>query len=293
LQRGTSQTAHSVDYAMKNILTFDIEGFIDALHESVTIPQRYTPDFSEQDVVQRNTMDILDVLSEHSCKGTFFMLGWIGSEMPSLVKTIAGEGHEIACHGFLHKRLFNFSPAETEESLKKAKYSLEDACGCQVHGFRAPDFSIIKTNLWVHDILRKLSFTYDSSIFPISFHDVYGIGTMPAAPFKLPNGLIELPPSTVRVIKNIPFGGGGYFRLYPFFITKILFTLLNKQGIPGMFYLHPYEFGACISRIEGMSLMRRFRTYYGVGRTKQKLARLLTCFEFCRAIDYIKNSWNE
>jgi len=276
---------------MKNLLTFDIEGFIDALHESIPIPLHYKPEFSEKDVVETNTMEILSLLSECNAKGTFFILGWIAKDMPSLIRTIAGEGHEIACHGFLHKRLFNLSRTETEESLKTAKHYLEDATGCAVYGFRAPDFSIIKSNLWVHDLLLNLSFKYDSSIFPISFHDVYGMENVSTSPFKLPNGLIEIPLSTVRLIKNIPFGGGGYFRLYPFFFTKLFLTITNKKGVPGVFYLHPYEMGKLIPKLDGIGLLRTFRTYYGVTRTKDKLKKLLSTFEFVTAINYIRAEW--
>jgi len=276
---------------MNNLLTFDIEGFRDALHESISIPPRAKPNFSEKDVIETNTMEILSLLSECSAKGTFFILGWIAKEMPSLIQTIASEGHEIACHGLLHKRLFNLSRREIEESLTEAKKCLEDASGSAVYGFRAPDFSIIKSNLWVHDILQGLEFTYDSSIFPISFHDVYGMKNIPRSPFKLPNGLIEIPLSTVRFIKNIPFGGGGYFRLYPFFLTKLFLTIVNRQGTPGVFYLHPYEIGKVVPALEGMDLLRTFRTYYGVKKAKTKLKKLLVNFEFTTAAEYVRTKW--
>ena len=278
---------------MNNLLTFDIEGFRDALHESISIPPRAKPNFSEKDVIETNTLEILSLLSEYSAKGTFFILGWIAKDMPSLIRTIAREGHEIACHGLLHKRLFNLSRREIEESLNEAKKCLEDASGSAVYGFRAPDFSIIKSNLWVHDILQELEFTYDSSIFPISFHDVYGMKNIPRSPFKLPNGLIEIPLSTVRFIKNIPFGGGGYFRLYPFFFTKLFLTIVNRQGTPGVFYLHPYEIGKVVPALEGMGLLRKFRTYFGVNKAKEKLKKLLLTFEFITAIDYIRTEWEK
>jgi polysaccharide deacetylase family protein (PEP-CTERM system associated) len=278
---------------MKNLLTFDIEGFRDALHESISIPPRVKIDFPEKDVIETNTMEILSVLSESNSKGTFFILGWIAKDMPSLVRTIAGEGHEIACHGFLHNRMFNLSRREIEESLKTAKHCLEDVSGCAVYGFRAPDFSIIKSNLWVHDLLQELAFKYDSSIFPISFHDVYGMENVSTIPFRLPNGLIEIPLSTVKLIKNIPFGGGGYFRLYPFFLTKLFLTFTNNKGGPGVFYLHPYEMGKLVPKLDGMGLLRTFRTYYGVTRTKDKLKKMLSAFEFVTAINYIRTEWEK
>jgi polysaccharide deacetylase family protein (PEP-CTERM system associated) len=276
---------------MKNLLTFDIEGFRDALHESISISPHIKPDFSEKDVIETNTMEILSLLAECSTKGTFFILGWIAKDMPSLIRTIAQEGHEIACHGYLHNRLFNLSRAEAEDSLKTAKHCLEDVSGSAIYGFRAPDFSIIKSNLWVHDILQGLDFKYDSSLFPISFHDVYGMENIPRSPFKLPNGLIEIPLSTVRFIKNIPFGGGGYFRLYPFFFTKFFLTIINRQGTPGVFYLHPYEIGKVVPTLEGMGLLRRFRTYYGVAKAKEKLKKILLTFEFITVLQYIRAEW--
>jgi polysaccharide deacetylase family protein (PEP-CTERM system associated) len=278
---------------MKNLLTFDIEGFRDALHESISIPPDAKLDFSEKDIIETNTLEILSVLSECNTKGTFFILGWIARDMPSLIRTIAGEGHEIACHGFFHKRLFNLSKKEIEESVKGAKNSLEDASGSMVYGFRAPDFSIIKSNLWVHDLLKELAFKYDSSIFPISFHDVYGMENVPTSPFKLSNGLIEIPLSTVRLIKNIPFGGGGYFRLYPFSFTKLFLIITNKKGVPGVFYLHPYEMGKLVPKLDGIGLLRTFRTYYGITRTKDKLKKMLSAFEFVTAINYIRTEWEK
>jgi polysaccharide deacetylase family protein (PEP-CTERM system associated) len=257
------------------------------------VPPHYLSESLEKNEIEINTMEILSVLSECGAKGTFFILGRIGRDMPVLVRKIADEGHEVACHGFFHKRLFNLSRSDTEKSLKQAKHYLEDASGVQVYGFRAPDFSIIQSNLWVHDILQQLSFKYDSSIYPIGFHDVYGIEHVETAPFKLKNGLIEIPLSTVKLVKNFPFGGGGYFRLYPLLLTKLFITITNRMGIPVVFYLHPFEIGKIVPRIHEISLLRKFRTYYGVGRSRQKLKKLLDSFSFVRIIDYVRSMWQE
>ena len=128
-----------------------------------------------------------------------------------------------------------------------AKKSLEDVSGEMVLGFRAPDFSITKSNRFALDILREVGFQYDSSIYPTGLHAVYGIREVVPYIHRLPNGLIEFPLPTINLFWNrVPFGGGGYFRLYPIIVTKLLIRRMNKAGHPCMVYIHPYEVGPVI-----------------------------------------------
>ena len=274
-----------------NLLTFDIEGFIEASHDSMHVPSRYISEEREAEEIEVNTLEILDLLAECDQRATFFILGRIARDMPSLVRRIAGGGHEIACHSFHHRRLFHFPRPEVEAFLGEAKRLLEDVSGQTVLGFRAPDFSITKSNLWMFDVLRDLSFVYDSSVVPTGIHDVYGIGDFPTVPCFLPNGLIEVPLSTVKVLnQRVPLGGGGYFRLYPLAVTRALFGHANHKGVPCVVYLHPFEMGKVVRRIEEASLIRKFRTYAGVRTAKDKLRSLLREFRFVRAIDYVNDS---
>jgi len=272
-----------------NLLTFDIEGFVESSHDSMHVPEKYVSEQLEAEEIEINTLEILSVLAESNQKATFFILGRIARDMPRLVKQIADDGHEIGCHSFHHRRLFQFQEREVRQFLSDAKRYLEDSSGKPVIGFRAPDFSIGKQNLWVFDVLRDLSFRYDSSVVSTSLHDVYGIPGFPSAPFVLPNGLIEIPISTVKVFGlGLPVGGGGYLRLYPLFLTEFLLTLTNRKGIPGVVYLHPFEMAKRVRRIDEMSRLRRFRTYVGLPSAKRKLMELIERYHFIPMNDYVQ-----
>jgi polysaccharide deacetylase family protein (PEP-CTERM system associated) len=271
-----------------NLLTFDIEGFIESSYESMRVPAEYISERLEAEEIEANTASILDLLEEFGQKATFFVLGRIARDMPHLVRRIADAGHEIGCHSLFHRRLYNFQRNEVAAFLEEAKSRLEDASGGPVYGFRAPDFSITRSNLWAFDLLREKSFLYDSSIYPTGLHDVYGISDFPTIPFRFPNGLIEVPLSTVRIFsRNIPYGGGGYFRLYPLAVTEALFRGSNRKGVAAVVYLHPYEVGNMVRKIRGIGIFKSFRTYVGQKKTAAKLRALLGAFSFARVIDYL------
>jgi polysaccharide deacetylase family protein (PEP-CTERM system associated) len=278
----------SLKSSVQNMLTFDIEGFFEASVDSCVIPDSYRSPQAEAREIETNTMAIVEILSEYSVKGTFFILGRIARDMPHLVKIIASQGHEIACHSMEHRRLFNFDRKQVTTFLKDAKHYLEDASGTDVVGFRPPDFSITAKNLWVHEVLFELGFKYDSGVFPISIHDAYGIGNFGVSPFKLSCGLIELPMSTVHLFTNIPFGGGGYFRFYPYVVTKLLARMINRRGDPLIHYLHPGEIGRIVPYVKELPALQRFRSFYGIARSEQKLRRLLHDFPFVRCRDWVQ-----
>lgn len=274
---------------INNLLTFDIEGFIESSHDIMSVPSKYISKELEFKEIEVNTMKIIEILSDLDQKATFFVLGRIARDMPSLVRRIASEGHEIGCHGFYHRRLFNYSREETFKLLSDAKHALEDVTGKPIYGFRAPDFSIVKSNQWVFDTLKELQYVYDSSVYPTGLHDVYGIDDFPRGPCFLPNGLIEISMSTVNFLGiRIPFGGGGYLRLYPYLITKLLFFKINRERIPGIIYLHPVEMGQVVPKIEEMRLLRKVRTYIGISSVQSKLKKFIKYLPFTRVIDYIK-----
>jgi polysaccharide deacetylase family protein (PEP-CTERM system associated) len=268
---------------MQNLLTFDIEGFYENSDKLLSISSQ-----EERYGIEVNTARIVEILDEFQVKGTFFILGHIARDMPHLVKSIALQGHEIACHSMEHKRLYDFDRKQVTNFLKDAKRYLEDAGGTDVVGFRPPEFSITAENLWVHDTLVELGFTYDSGVFPINFHNVYGIGNFKVSPFKLSCGLIELPMSTIRFGTNIPFGGGAYFRLYPYFITKCLGRIINRRGRPLVHYSHPYEMGRVVPFVKGLPALRRFRIYYGIKHFESKFRKMLRDFPFMRCRDFVE-----
>jgi polysaccharide deacetylase family protein (PEP-CTERM system associated) len=232
---------------------------------------------------------VLEVLAEAGVKGTFFFLGRIAKDIPLLIKKTAQAGHEIGCHNYAHLRVFGIDKNEFKEKIGAAKKDIEDISGQEVYGFRAPDFSITNESIWALDILKKVGFVYDSSVYPFGLHDVYGIKDANPSVHTLPNGLIEFPLSTINVLgRRIPFGGGGYFRLYPLWLTQVLLSRLNKKGQAAMFYIHPYEIGPEIPRIDSISHYRKFRHYYNCKNGQNRLLKFLKNFNFAPAITVLK-----
>jgi peptidoglycan-N-acetylglucosamine deacetylase len=275
-----------------NMLSFDIEGLVESSQDVLQIPEKYLGKDEEAMQIEVNTHRILEFLAERNQKATFFVLGRISRDMPQLVRDIANAGHEVACHSFYHRRLFTLDDSEVRSFVADAKHSLEDVSGQAVYGFRAPDFSIVSRNRWVFDALREAGYIYDSSVYPTSVHDVYGIGGFSRKPCRLANGLIEVPMSVIALFsQQVPFGGGGYLRLYPRLLTEWFFHRLNRGGIPGMVYLHPYEVGDLATYIAEMSWIRRIRTYQGRRTVRKKLAALIDSFDFVPIKEYLDTSY--
>lgn len=271
-----------------NCLSFDIEGFIESNCESFHIPPEYCEKAKENSEIERNTDVVLELLSGLGIKATFFFLGRIAREIPQIVTRVAQGGHEIACHSYEHRRIFRITRGEFRERLIAAKGRLEDVSGQPVYGFRAPDFSIGQSSLWALDVLKETGFVYDSSIYPIRLHDVYGLPV--AQPFihRLPNGLIEWPLATFRFLGiRFPFGGGGYFRLYPPFLTALCMSSMNRRGHPCILYIHPYEVGPAIPEIPGISYYRHFRHYYNCSTGKGRLRHICKRYRFLPAIQVV------
>jgi polysaccharide deacetylase family protein (PEP-CTERM system associated) len=239
--------------------------------------------------VEKNTDSVLSLLADQNVKATFFFLGRIARDLPRVLRQVAFEGHEIGCHSFEHRRIYGLQRPVFEEQLRQAKRFLEDTSGQPVYGFRAPDFSITQSSAWALDTLKEVGFVYDSSIFPFGWHDVYGIKGAQPHIHILPNGLIEWPLPTLEFWKKRwPFGGGGYFRLYPLALTEFCISRLNQQEQPCMFYIHPYEVGTVLPKIRELSAYRRFRHYYKSGRLSGRLRRLCKQFRFGPAITILR-----
>lgn len=278
-------------YAVMNAFSIDVEDFIESNVQSFHIPDKYINPSKANAEIEQNTNVLLEVLDEAQTRATFFFVGRLARDIPALIRRVADAGHEIACHSYQHLRIFDIEKSEFKQKLAAAKKSLEDISGQPVYGFRAPDFSITNKSIWALDILKELGFVYDSSIYPFGLHDVYGIKEANPFVHRLPNGLVEFPMSTTEIFgKRIPFGGGGYFRLYPLWLTRIFLSKLNRQGYPAMFYIHPYEAGPEIPKISPMSYYRRFRHYYHCRGGQVRLRKLLKAFKFCPAVEVLKNS---
>lgn len=234
--------------------------------------------------VEQNTNRILDLFASHGVRSTFFTLGWVAERYPGLVRRIVDEGHELASHGYGHQRVTQLSRDEFRSDIRRAKAILEDLSGQRVQGYRAPSYSIVRDNQWAFDILIEEGHAYSSSVYPIA-HDLYGIPDAPRFPYApRQQGFTEIPITTLRYFgRNFPCGGGGYFRLFPYFLSKWAIGRFNQaERRPAMFYFHPWEVDPEQPRQRGVGLKSRFRHYLNLQRTYGRIARLLADFHWDR-----------
>ncbi len=265
----------------RNAITVDVEDYFQV--SAFDSPGRRKIWGSFESRVCGNTARLLDLFAETSTHATFFVLGWVAERYPALVRQIARSGHEIASHGYEHRLVYNMSPKEFRADIARAKRAIEDASGGAVRGFRAPSFSVTRQSLWALDVLIDEGYTYDSSVFPIR-RDRYGL---PGAPRQVHlisrarGSIVEVPPSTVRLAGlTIPVAGGGYFRLYPYDLTRRAIRRLNEcEGVPAVVYLHPWELDPGQPRQSG-SWLNRFRHYVNLEKTEARFRRLLREFRF-------------
>jgi polysaccharide deacetylase family protein (PEP-CTERM system associated) len=245
--------------------------------------------------VEHSTDRLLELMREHGARATFFVLGEIAERHPALLRRLAAERHEIACHGDRHDNVSALSPHEFRADIRRAKRSIEDAAGHAVIGYRAPNFSIGRAQQpWAYPTLLEEGFLYDSSVFPI-VHDRYGQPDAPRFVHEVwrdtGRRLLEFPISTVRLAgMNFPIGGGGYFRLLPLTVTKLGIHHVNaREGRPVMFYLHPWELDPDQPR-QKMSWPHRVRHYAGLEKQIAKLSGLFSRFSFGPACEVLQLS---
>jgi polysaccharide deacetylase family protein (PEP-CTERM system associated) len=225
---------------------------------------------------------LLELLSEHDTHATFFVLGWIAQRAPALVKEIAERGHEIASHGSNHQRVTTLNGDEFRESVSSSKRALEDITGRVVVGYRAPNFSIVRGGEWALEILREEGYRYDSSLFPVR-RDGSGFvgGVRDPHSLDLASGtLYEVPPATLRIGRAVlPAGGGAYLRHLPYWFVHAALRSAERRGVPGTFYIHPWELDPAQPRIR-TPFLTRLRHYGGLARTAPRVKRLLSSFRF-------------
>ena len=262
-------------------MTIDVE---DYFHVSVfdgLVPRHEWAGLESR--VCANTDRLLELFADYEVRGTFFVLGLVAEAYPSLVRRIAEAGHEVASHGYGHRLVYDQTPQAFREDVRRAKRLLEDACGVPVHGYRAPSYSITPRSLWAIDVLIEEGYRYDTSIFPIR-HDRYGIPLSPRHAYRLerPVGSIVEAPASTTVLgsMNLPIAGGGYFRILPYEWTRWGIGRVNRlEGMPAIFYLHPWEIDPQQPRLK-TGFLSRFRHYRNLSQTEQRLRQLLTDFKF-------------
>lgn len=275
---------------LTNILTIDVEDYFQVANFQRIIKPSEWDNFVPR--IVGNAEKIVEILSETDTKATFFILGWIANKFPKLVKKIHQSGHEVASHGFMHQLIHRQSKDKFRKDIRRAKQIIEDIIEEPVTGYRAPSFSITKESLWAIDVLVEEGYKYDSSISPI-YHDKGGLPKAKRYPYKISkNGscMWEIPISTLKIFgHNIPFSGGGYFRLLPYGLIKRGIKNINKENKPVIVYLHPWELDPDQPRINA-GVLNNFRHYVNISKTENKLKQLLKDFKFTTINEYINTT---
>lgn len=275
---------------IKHAMTVDVEDYFHVAAFADVIQAKNWDDYPCR--VERNTDTLLELFESKNIKATFFVLGWVAERYPDIVKKIVAQGHELASHGYSHQLVYSQTPEVFREETYKSKRILEELGQQAVVGYRAASYSITAKSLWALDILADLGFTWDSSIFPIK-HDRYGMPGSPEQPYKIITRsgaeIIEFPLTTAKIGRlSVPAAGGGYFRQYPYFLSKFLFNRASlNQARPQIFYLHPWEIDSEQPRVEGASLFSRFRHYTNLKRCLPRLERMIDDFPFTTVSDSI------
>jgi polysaccharide deacetylase family protein (PEP-CTERM system associated) len=280
-------TAHVVrdGGTIVNALTIDVEDYFQVSAFESHVPRSQWESMPCR--VERNVERILELLHAGHARATFFTLAWIARRFPAMVRRIVDAGHEIASHGSAHARASDQTPEEFHDDIAEAKRVLEDLGGTHVRGYRAPSFSIGPGNAWAHECIARAGYAYSSSVYPIR-HDHYGAPTWPRFPYEVVPGLVEVPVATVRLLnRNLPAGGGGYFRLLPYGWTRWGISRLNTvERRPAIFYLHPWEVDPDQPRLPA-GLLGRIRHYRNLRETESRLRQMLGEFRFGRLRDLL------
>jgi polysaccharide deacetylase family protein (PEP-CTERM system associated) len=264
------------------LASFDVEDWYHAENVRSSLPSSDWDALESR--VERNTHELLDLLAETGFKATFFVLGWIAARYPALVRRIVEEGHEVASHSQMHRRLYDLSSDDLVADLARARETLEQLTGAPVRGLRAPTFSI---DDHVLDRVAEAGYWYDSSVFAFRAHDRYGSVSTALDPqagiVEIRPGLLELPVSTL-VIRGVslPWAGGGYFRVLPY--SAFRWGVRKRLSATSwfLFYLHPWELDDRETPPAGMPPHLRLRAYVGRKRVRRDLRRLLVDFGSAR-----------
>jgi len=272
---------------LRHLFSVDVEEYFQVnAFEGVVSRERWSEYPSR---VEAATDALLSLLADHDATATFFCLGWTAERHKPLIRQIVDAGHEVASHGWWHRRVTTLSPAEFEEEVRASKRLLEDLSGTPVIGYRAPSFSIVPGSEWALDVLVEQGYRYDSSLFPIRRRG-YGYShglTVPHVWNRAAGALVELPPATLRAFGyRIPAAGGGYLRQLPLALIRAAIRQQASNGAPAMLYIHPWELDAAQPRLP-VGAITRIRHYRGLARTRQLLERLLSEFEFTSAASYL------
>lgn len=273
---------------MENIFTVDLEEWFHANYEDNLFDNNKKYEIR----VIENTEKLLEMLARNDSKATFFTLGYIAKKHPELVRKIQSYGHEIASHGMNHQLVYNQNELEFRNDIRESKKLLEDIIGDDVIGYRAPSWSITEKSKWAWEVLSEEGFLYDASVFPIK-NFLYGMPDSDRFKYDIIYNMkklsvMEVPSSTAKLFgKNVPFSGGAYFRLFPIQLIKIFMKLVNKEGQPVIFYIHPREIDIKQPRLN-LKFRDRMIHYYGISSCYAKLEMLNRDNKFISIKEYLK-----
>jgi polysaccharide deacetylase family protein (PEP-CTERM system associated) len=263
-----------------NALTFDVEEYFQVTGFAGAVSPHHWDLYEPR--AKPFTNDVLDLLAAAGVRATFFVLGWVARRCPGLVRRIAADGHEVASHGYWHQLVTTQTPDQFRADVRAAKEALEETIGRRVVGYRAPSFSIAPANDWAFEVLVEEGYEFDSSV-AAGRRTSCGHLAADGRPFVMetPAGpLREYPLPTVRCLgRSVPVGGGGYFRLTPYAVTRHALRSLNSAGVPACVYLHPWEFDADQPRLS-VPGGKAFRHRVNLDLTRPRLERLLADFRF-------------
>lgn len=273
-----------------NVLTVDVEEYFQVEAFSKYVEKKDWEKYPCR--VVKPTMRLLDILDTHGVKGTFFVLGWLAERNPTLIRKIHEAGHEIASHGLDHTMITKLSREEFRRDIRTSKSILEEITQCEVKGYRAPTFSIVKETSWSYPILLEEGYRYSSSVFPV-WHDRYGWPEFGDGPKRMASGqngdLWEVPLSVGFIgPMKLPFGGGGYLRSYPLFVTKRFLRNLAENGKPVLVYLHPWELDSQQPDIPA-PFLRRLRHRFGISKMEGKLTELFRSLSFGTVAQFLES----
>jgi polysaccharide deacetylase family protein (PEP-CTERM system associated) len=267
---------------VRNAISVDVEDWFQVGAFETVIDRKDWGNYEHR--VEANTDAVLALFAEADVKATFFTLGWVAERYPALIRRMVEQGHEVASHGCDHKRVFQMDAKEFLSDIRHSKTVLEQASGAEVTGYRAPNFSIDTRTPWAHGALVEAGYRYSSSVAPIK-HDHYGWPEAPRFAFRPIKDaeLIELPVSTVQLAgRNFAAGGGGFFRLLPYALSRWMVNRVNAEARASIFYFHPWDMDPGQPRVPNAPIKSKLRHYPNLGLMADKLRRLTADFEWGR-----------
>ncbi len=264
-----------------NFLSIDVEDWFHVTNYAGVIQRSDWEQLEDRLLI--SLRKVLDILDDCDVKATFFVLGWIAERNPELVRSIVHRGHEVASHGYEHGLLYDLGPEGFKKDLLRGLELVSSVTGTDILGYRAPSFTVTRDTEWVYSILSEVGIRYDSSVYPLKRRRC-GIPDAPLTPYDVdtPTGSVrEFPIATLEIGGfRFPVGGGGYFRLFPYWVTSRAIKTLNRKGMPAVFYLHPWELDPDQPVPTGVPWRQRWKHRVNMKHTENKFRRLCDEFEF-------------